>query len=161
MKKVTIFILITLALGACYLVWLNDRHWRDIIPIQFDLGSTLHSNSDLQGIREACGVHVFELKESTLNKIEIDGIKFLNTARQARGNKKFYYSYGEWKKTPRKDWERPENWAYELMCTNMPAKLQGIIIDSGRAKGSFYSHGQESVLMIIPDHKIIVLIHNG
>lgn len=161
LKKGTISIFIILIVGVLYLIWLNDRHWRDVIPIQFDLGSTLHSNTDLQGLREACGVHVYELKDSTLHKIKNDGVNFLNTAREARGYSNFYYSYGEWMQTPRKDWKRPENWVYELMCANIPAKLQGIIIDSGRSQGSFYSQGQEKILMVIPSHKIIVLTNNG
>ncbi|WP_444923723.1 hypothetical protein ACJJH9_19295 [Microbulbifer sp. DLAB2-AF] len=161
MMKVAASILIILFLGSCYLIWLDDKNWRDIIPIEFDLGSTLHSNSDLQGIREACGVHIYELEETTLDKIKAEVLEFLNTAKQARGHSRFYYSYGEWMHTPRKDWTRPENWAYELMCVKMPAKLQGIIIDSATAPGSFYSHGQEKVLMIILDQKILVLTHNG
>lgn len=161
MKKVAFSILIIMALGIFYLVWLNDQYWRDTIPGEFNLGSTLHSNSDLQGITEACGVHVYELEESTLDKIKAKGIDFLNTVKQARGHSDYYYSYGEWQNTPRKDWKRPENWVYELMCASMPPKLQGIIIDGGKNPGSFYSHGQEKVLMVIPNHKIVVLMHNG
>lgn len=161
MKKVVASIFIALLLGFGYLYWLNDQQWRKTIPNELILGSTKYSNSDLQGLRESCGVHVFELKQATINKIKNEGISFLNTAKQARGHDNYYYSYGEWLQTPRKDWKRPENWSYELMCSNLSPELQGIIINSGQSKGSFYSHGQEKNLMVIPKHKLIILTHNG
>ena len=125
------------------------------------LGSTLYSNSDQQGLRESCGVHVFDLQKITIDKIENEGIHFLNTAKQARGHDDYYHAYGEWLQTPRTDWKRPENWTSELMCSNLSAELQGIIINSGKNKGSFYSHGQEKTLMVIPRHQLIILTHNG
>lgn len=161
MKKVSTLIFVALLLGIGYLYWLNDQSWRNSIPIELVLGSTLYSNSDQQGLRESCGVHVFELNKITIDQIEKEGISFLNTAKQARGYGNHYYSYGEWLQTPRKDWKRPENWSYELMCSNLSTELQGIIINSGKSEGSFYSHGQEKTLMVIPNHKLIVLTHNG
>lgn len=161
MKKVSILILVVIIFGIGYLYWLNDQSWRSTIPIELGLGSTQYSNSDQQGLRESCGVHVFELKQITIDQIEKEGISFLNTAKQARGDSNYYYSYGEWLHTPRKDWKRPENWSYELMCSNLATELQGIIINSGKSEGSFYSHGQEKTLMVIPKHKLIVLTHNG
>lgn len=161
MKKISLLILTALLFGIAYLYCLSDQNWRNTIPIELVLGSTQYSNSDQQGLRESCGVHVFELKKITIDQIEKEGITFLNTAKQARGHDNYYYSYGEWIQTPRKDWKRPENWSYELMCSNLSAELQGIIINSGKSKGSFYSHGQEKTLMVIPNHKLIVLTHNG
>ena len=161
MKKIAVLIFITLLFGLGYLYWLNDQLWRKIIPIELVLGSTEYSNSDQQGLTESCGVHVFELKQITINKINNEGLSFLNTAKQARGYEDYYNSYGEWFKTPRKDWKRPENWSSELMCSRLSTELQEILIKSGQGEGSFYSHGQEKTLMVIPKYKLIVLTHNG
>ena len=121
----------------------------------------MYSNSDQQGLRESCGVHVFELKKITISQIEKEGIFFLNTAKQARGHSNHYYSYGRWFKTPRKDWKRPENWSYELICSDLSAELQDILINGGKSEGSFYSFGQEKALMVIPKYKLLILTHNG
>jgi len=137
MKKIAVIILITFLFGLGYLYWLNYQLWRKTIPIELVLGSTEYSNSDLQGLRESCGVHVFELNQVTINKINNEGLTFLNTAKQARGYEDYYYSYGEWFKTPRKDWKRPENWSYELMCSSLSTELQEILIKSGQSEGSF------------------------
>ncbi len=161
MKIIIGSIFTILLFGFGYLYCFNDQQWRKTIPNELILGSTKYSNSDLQGLRESCGVHVFELNQTTINQIKNEGTSFLNTAKQARGDDNYYYSYGEWLQTPRKDWKRPENWIYELMCSNLSSELQGIIINSGQSKGSFYSHGQEKTLMVIPKHKLIVLTHNG
>ncbi|ASP37806.1 hypothetical protein CHH28_03560 [Bacterioplanes sanyensis] len=159
--RIYFLLFVSLISAALYLTWLNDQYWRDVIPQEFGLGATLHSNSDLQGIRESCGVHVFQLDDVTLNKVLSGGLGFVNTAQQARGYGDYYYRYGEWQPTPRQDWKRAENWSYELMCASMPAELQGIILDAGKQSGSYYSHGQEKVLMVLPKHKMIVFIHNG
>ena len=76
MKKIFPLILIALLFGIGYLYWLNDQYWRNTIPIELILGSTQYNSSDQQGLRESCGVHVFELKKITIDQIKKKALAF-------------------------------------------------------------------------------------
>ncbi|WP_417547294.1 hypothetical protein [Marinobacter segnicrescens] len=160
MKALKVIGLILFALiGAWYLF--EDYWYRKAIPENIGLSYRISITSD-SGFREACGTAVYKLGGKTAEAIKELGVKFFEESGQARGHSDSYYTYGEWRETPRGDWTRSENWSYELLCGgSIGESLYDDIVESGRTSGSYYSFKREGVLMVIPDKKLVVFSHNG
>ena len=156
------FILSLVLVGYLYFQWAESRYFVKTIPTQLEIESTRHSNSESDFIREACGVHIYVLTEETIQEINKLGLDFFKNVNQGRGFKRdYYYTYGEWQKTPRHDWKRSENY-YELYdCGKLSGKLLETVVNGGTKLGSFYTMGNEKSLMVIPSKQLLVLVHNG
>lgn len=155
---------IALPLLAIYGAWsLFEWHWYlGIIPQRVGTSYPIHISGQ-SDLREGCGVAVFRLDRTTVRKIEAEGVRFLNTARQSRKSKDAYHTFEEWKPTPRpSDVDNDKSLlSYGLMCSSAGPSLSRQLDEAVRAPGSFYAFGPEKVLVVIPSRRIVVLSWYG
>ncbi|WP_288132458.1 hypothetical protein [Microbulbifer sp.] len=162
MNKVVFSIALIPFLTVGYIYWLNDQHNRKLVPAQLILKGTRYSNNDSLGLRESCGVHVYDLDPVMMERIKNEGIKFFRGVTQSRGHSDFHHKFGDWQNGPRKDWKKSEIWVSEVLdCSNMNRELEETVIKVGLSQSSYYSLGYEKVIMVSPDHGLVVLTHNG
>lgn len=154
-----IAVVVVSILVAWYLF--EDYWYRQVIPENIGLSYriTITSNS---GFREGCGTAIYRLSNETAKAIQQKGLEYFTNSKQSRGYSDHYHKYGEWHETPRKDWKRPENWSFELLCGGaINDSLYKKIVESGQTYGSYYSLKPEAVLMVIPNMKLVVFAYNG
>jgi hypothetical protein len=155
---------IAIALLAIYSAWsLFEWDWYlGIVPSRIGTTYPIHISGD-SGFREGCGAAVFRLDEATTLKVEVEGVRFLNTARQSRKSKDAYHTFEEWKPTPHPGDVTDDQsiLTYGLMCSGAWHSLSQRLEDAVRAPGSFYAFGPEKVIVVIPSLRMAVLSWYG
>ena len=155
-RKIIVGTLLTLWVFGCGIFLADDWHYRSYIPDNIAIGKTRFSNSDLLGVTEGCGVHVYQLLPRTKSKITTQGLSFFTDASGQMGNL-------NWQPTPRTDWQRSENWVYELQCIRspVPGNLMKLIMEGARTPGGYYAATPERQWMILPKQNLVVFSHRG
>ena len=155
-RKVITTILLLFWLLAVGIFVADDWHYRSYIPDSIAIGKTRYSNSDLLGLTEGCGVHVYQLLPRTKTKISNQGLSFFTDNPDQMGNL-------HWQTTPRADWQRPENWVYELQCIRspVPGNLMKLIMEGARNPGGYYAATPERQWMVLPAQNLVVFSHQG
>ena len=112
-----------------------------------------------EGLRESCGVAVFELSRITVSRINSQGIAFFKNATFGRGDRPYHF-YETWQPTP------PLNSANRPLlrgsvCLRDPPQIWSSIEEAARTRGAFYAIGSEYDLLVIPTLGVVVFSFNG
>jgi hypothetical protein len=162
-------------LAALVLNWFvyETRFYRAAIPaeigLSFDFATTGSNVSFLGAVflfdRKACGGAIFELTDTTVAAIHERGPDFLKDARQGRGYAEkhhpryYYYSYQPWQPTPlAPEWTSNGKWL-GLSCMGLKNRFGQTILQATREPGSFYTTGQNKMLLLIPSLKLAVFTY--
>lgn len=143
----------------------SERRWYEsLLPSSVKTESivALHTES---GFREGCGAVVFKLDPEAARSFRRGGLAALAGARQARGESEPYFSYEEWSETPYRatgdGLTLRDRWLHGLSCAELDPDLDKTINEALRSKGSFFSRGQESGLVVLPAEGLVVLSFEG
>lgn len=115
------------------------------------------------GLREGCGAAIFRLDRSTTQRIEEEGLSFLNSAKQSRKWADEYRTFGDWKPTPHPgDVEDDQSIVtLGLSCSGAWSYITEPLEHAVRMPGAYYVFGPEKVLVVIPSERVAVLTWNG
>ena len=141
--------------ASILLIWLvyEDYWFRQTIPESIELDYRVSISGEYH-LLSTCGVAVYKLSKKAQTKILENGVKFFNSAKQARGHTHSYYTYGKWMKTPY--WSRPEDIQYILGCSSLNKNLFDTIVSAGKNEGAFYSFKTEGFLIVFPKERLVV-----
>lgn len=155
---------VVVTLLSIYCAWsLFEWNWYlNILPAGIGTSYPIHIDGQ-SDFREGCGVAVFRLDRGTTQRIQAEGIEFLNTARHSRKRSDAYHAFEEWKPTPHPgDIEDDQSiLTYGLMCSNARSSLANKLEKAVRAPGSFYAFGPEKVIVVLPSERLAVLSWYG
>jgi hypothetical protein len=135
----------------------------DNIPNSFSIKKSLSISYNMS-IRDDyyCGLGVFELSENTINKINGEGLKFLNSNLNPRNDENGRHEYPPWTQIPN---PIPENWGTEggifpSYCTDANKELLNKITAAVKEPGGFYTsgggYGGGYILYVIPKSGILI-----
>lgn len=171
MKLKAIAILFIFSIGSCYgLYWSYSQNFsKELLPEKIEVTGFALFKEDF-GLREGCGVKVFELSKHTLDKINQQGLAFFKNATKARGydpkkhryNK--YYSYEQWQETPVQESKENRNFWAGLSCAKrlgLEKSLSKKIASAASTKGSYYTGHYEGQLVVIPSLGLVVFSYMG
>jgi hypothetical protein len=151
---------IAAALVALYCAaGLFEWYWYlSMLPARIGTSYPIHISGQ-SDFREGCGIAVFRLDRATTQRIQAQGIGFLNTARQSRKWQDAYHTLQEWKPTPHpRDRESDKTiLTYGLACSDASSSLSSRLDHAVRAPGSFYAFGPEKVIVVLPSQRLVVL----
>ncbi len=153
----TIFVIVLTPIVA-YEVF--QYHWfSQVIPKQLEITYPI-SIGEESGFREGCGAAVYKLSDKTIEKIQKNGLKFFEGARQGRGYQfDNYYTYEAWKVTPvPKGWVSEGSW---IPCGTIRESVHREIILAAKRPGSFYTTKHEGKLVVIPSLGCVVFSFFG
>ena len=156
----------------CWLVF-ETLHYRKLIPAQIGLDynfATTGSDASLWGAvfrfdRKACGSAIFTMSESTADAIRKQGLDFLKDASHGRGytekDRSFInYSYRSWRATPLSpEWTALGPWL-GLNCMGLRDGILRSILNAAQTAGSFYTTGQNKMLLVDPNRKFVLVTYS-
>ena len=158
-KKSIIILVISFIVATLSYYAIEDHWYRQFIPQNIGLLNKIKITGESGGLK-GCGTAIYKLSKEAYQNIKEHGLEFLNSDLQPRKNSE--HLYVKWKETPREDWIREEDFAFELLCGGeLPDELYKEIVKSGKKAGSFYTKKHEAVLMIIPEKRLVIFSHNG
>lgn len=153
------------------LVWqlASSYFFKNAIPQNLEITHILLQETH-PSLRESCGGVVFKISQATVDRIQEEGISFLNTDKVGRGyhfdretTKSLYYTYEDWAETP-----APHSWTSEgipasfgCMLKDTDKKYSKVIFNALRNPGSFFTTKDEGQILLIPSEKLLVYGFNG
>lgn len=160
---------------AAVLYWqiFETQFYRAAVPpeigLTFDFAAT-GSNTTLSDVLsiaplKACGGAIFKLTDTAVKAIEEGGLNLFQNARQGRGypdklDRSFhYYSYRPWQTTPLpSEWTSKGPWL-GLNCMGLRNNVIRSILDAAQKTGSFYTTGQDKMLLVVPNLQMAILTY--
>lgn len=104
-----------------------------------------------------CGAAIFALSDRSRNRLQRDGFRFLQTARQGREQ---HQPYTAWQATPLPPPMRRET-AASARCARLAPRLQQRVEQAGAQPGAFYSRTDTGVLLLIPAQGLIAFLYGS
>jgi len=167
MRLIRLALLAFAAVAVCAYVAFRswERSWYEgLLPLSLKAESIVALDTR-SGFREGCGTVVFKLDPDAARTFRRTGLAALASARQARAESGPYFSYEEWSETPYRETgdglTLKDRWLNGLSCANLDPDLVKTINGALRSKGSFFSRGQESGLIVLPTEGLVVLSFEG
>ena len=119
--------------------------------------------SGITGFREGCGIAVFRIDSSTARKISADGISFFTRSMHSSKSADPYHTFSPWQRTPDARFAGDDQTILSpgVVCAEIDLELQQQLEAASRRPGSYYSYGQEKVLLVMPQQRLVVLSYNG
>lgn len=112
------------------------------------------------GFREGCGAAIFGLSSDTRQRLQREGLAFLEAARQSRGHTDDYYAFGQWRSTPLEFTADVDGGWRALWCAGNGPLIRRVNLAVQRP-GGFYSEKPEGILVVLPDEGLIVFGYDG
>lgn len=159
--KIRTVIVGVLALLLVGKVWIESFYMR-IIPAEIGISYPLARGGD-SDFREGCGAAVYRLDQETSRGIAQRGLEFFPATSHSRKSGDLYHTFDAWRPTPDAALIDDDQTLLSpgLECAGLDTQLKEQIETASRTTGSFYTHGPEKVLIVIPELRLIVLAYNG
>lgn len=138
---------------------LEWEHFRQVLPQRIEPAGLVLIDG-ISGLREGCGVAVWQLDKGSADGLRREGLAYLHGARQARGYSDDYYRYGAWQATPLPEALGTDGWL-PLGCADPGTELEARILRAAQGSSGFYSKKSEGVLLVLPEQRLIVFGYNG
>lgn len=153
LSLMAIFFLSFLA-NRAYLKWQSDQITRGI-PEEIAVGEVIEISIE-SPFWDACGAAVFKLPSETQREISAVGIEALEKIRRRAARR----IYVDWLETPYHSEIYGESLSARslggIVCGKINPKLDRLIFNSWRAKGSYYLYNDDSAWIVIPAAGIMV-----
>jgi len=158
----TLLLLGSLASGCSY--W-EAHFYEGFLPSTIEVTENLFTDSIRGGVIEGCGVAIYRLSPSTIERINSVGIDYFRQAIHPRKDGGRSFTYSEWKETPRsasiyKEVSDPERSYAGMSCADVPSRLGKAISQSLRVKGSFYTSARTREVIVIPSLELAIFSYN-
>jgi hypothetical protein len=161
-QRISVSVLLLLLLGyVAYVLW--ERGWYlSLIPseIETSVFSRISGKSD---VLAGCGVAVFGLSDESQEAISQNGLRFFDSARQARGHTDPYHSFGPWRETPippipvtSPNDAEIDAFSMGFTCASLSRKLEKDIWTAFRTPGSYFVETHHSGILVAPALKLVV-----
>jgi hypothetical protein len=161
-KLISVSVLLLLLLGyVAYALW--ERRWYlSLIPAEIETSgfSRISGKSD---VLAGCGVAVFELSHESQEAILQNGLRFFDSARQARGHTDAYHTFGPWRETPippmpatSPNDAQIDAFSMGFSCASLSRKLEKEIWTAYRTPGSYFVETHHSGILVAPASKLVV-----
>jgi hypothetical protein len=151
---------LTAVLFVAYAAYtLYERHWYLAkIPATIKTDGVVRISGNA-----VCGAAIFELSEGSQELVRRQGLRFFDSARQARGRKDIYHSFDPWRETQSAG-EPPTGsdlrmFELSVSCATLGRSLEQKIINAVRQPGSYVSKAREKILLVAPRTNLVVLAY--
>ena len=141
---------------------LTELFYLRIIPSEIGISYPV-ARGDTWSFREGCGAAVYRMDSATVKALGETGIEFFSSVRHSRKSADPYYTFGPWRPTPQAEFVGDDQTLLSpgLECAELGRSLQEQIEQVSREPGSYYTYGQEKVILVSPKLRLVVLSYNG
>lgn len=164
MKYFFYFISILIIVSYSAIAIFKNDFYLKAIPAPIQIHKILKERED-GFIRESCGGVIFQLSQSTIEKVEKQGLVFLNQDLHGRGykdeneRKRINYTYNPWTKTPL---NLGEGLSPGLHCLLKDDKAMAKkVLSAAEREGSFHTVKHEAELLLVPELGLLFYAWDG
>lgn len=154
---------IAFAAYAAYRSW-EVAWYEGMIPASLEIERTVMIDGRT-GFIEGCGIAVFQLSPTTVDRIRPAGLAGLETARQARDHSDELHTYSQWRETPYAEtgdgMTLVDRWLVGRTCAKIDPSLDRSIDTALKSPGSYYATIHEAGLIVIPSLGLAVFSYFG
>lgn len=146
----------------------QTRYYLALLPAALAVEG-VHALHVENGLREGCGVVIYDLTPAMAQAMQSNGIQALAKAREGRGGwLARHVRYSAWQSTPYAEHEADgtalaleDRWLVGLSCSDLGDAWANEINKALSSPGAFVSTSAEGGLIVIPARRVVVLSFMG
>lgn len=162
-----IFFVITIPSFNVWFWFDRQKLYEELLPKKLEISGSI-SNID-SNIFDTCFFAVYRLSDTTVNRINQEGLVFFDDAIRSRGyfyrrSMGMYDSYAQWQQSPIKNTDKNRTFGSGLNCAErlgFDKSLLKKIELASYERGSFYTGHREGQLVVMPSLGVAVISGAG